>query len=73
MRINIEDTALGRHRATMKRQLVSSVATMSKVELANLRKEIDTFMEAETSAPTDVTLGDLAVAAEEETMEGVAV
>ena len=64
MRISIDDTALGRHRKTMKRQLLSSVATMTQEELESLRKEIATFEEAPMPTTTNATLGDLAFAAD---------
>ena len=66
LRIDIEDTALGRHRATMKCQLVSSVAVMTSGEREALRKEIQTFDDLETPAGNEASLADLALVAEAE-------
>ena len=67
MRIAIEDTALGRHRATMKRQLISSVATMTPEERVALREEIKMFESADSPTDAAGSLGDLAMVAEEVT------
>ena len=40
MKIDIKDTALGRHRATMKRQLLASVAVMTPEERDQLQLEM---------------------------------
>ena len=47
MEISLEDTALGRHRSTMQRQLFGSVATMSPQERENLRVEIENCKDEE--------------------------
>ncbi len=41
IKIDIEDTAPGRHRATMKRQLFASVTTMSAKDRENLQRELN--------------------------------
>ena len=45
MEISIGDTALGRHRATMKQQLFASVTTLSPDERQSLKAEIETYAE----------------------------
>ena len=41
MEIDVADTVLGKHRAVQKREMMASVATMSKEELDELQKKID--------------------------------
>ncbi len=51
LKIDIRDTTLGRHRATMKRQRFALVSTMSAEELEALRLEMETHNQA--CAPKD--------------------
>ena len=48
LKIDIEDTALGRHRATMKRQLFASVTTMSAKDREDLKRELNSCNVAST-------------------------
>ena len=50
MEISLIDTALGRHRSTMKRQLFESVAAMSPQECENLRVKIANYKDEENEA-----------------------
>ena len=49
--IDIADTVLGRHRAVQKREMMASVATMSKEELDELQKKIDNCKTPEDEEP----------------------
>ena len=48
--IDIEDTALGRHKATLKRELDAAVDSMKEGERASLRRRLD---EADQRAQAD--------------------
>ena len=47
--IDLKDTALGRHCATMKRQLFASVATMTPEEREELQLELESYNEVSPS------------------------
>ncbi len=43
LKINIKNTALGRHQSTMKKKLFASAATMTAEEMEALRFEMETY------------------------------